>query len=77
MTEQTISQAISAYLASVAEARKEHTARTYANALNVFSAVLKERWLDLVKGFTVVVKPPPLIECHFEEWGFVPRRNNH
>ncbi|HAV76000.1 MAG TPA: hypothetical protein DCX53_01455 [Anaerolineae bacterium] len=46
MTEQTISQSISAYLASVAEARKEHTARTYANALNVFSAVLKERWLD-------------------------------
>ena len=46
MTDQTISQAISAYLASVAEARKEHTARTYTTALNVFSAVLKERWLD-------------------------------
>jgi integrase len=46
MTDQTISQAISAYLASVAEARKEHTARTYTNALNVFSAVLTERWLD-------------------------------
>ena len=46
MNDQTISQAISAYLASVAEARKEHTARTYTNALNVFSAVLKERWLD-------------------------------
>jgi integrase len=46
MTDQTISQAISAYLGSVAEARKEHTARTYGNALNIFSAVLKERWLD-------------------------------
>lgn len=46
MTDQTISQAISAYLASVQTARKEHTARAYTNALNVFSAVLKERWLD-------------------------------
>lgn len=46
MTDQTISQAISDYLAGVATARKEHTARTYTNALNVFSAVLKERWLD-------------------------------
>ena len=46
MSDQTLSQAISAYLASVAAARKEHTARTYTNALNVFSAVLKERWLD-------------------------------
>ncbi|HEY5730515.1 MAG TPA: tyrosine-type recombinase/integrase [Anaerolineales bacterium] len=46
MTTQTISEAISAYLAGVATARKEHTARTYTNALNVFSAVLKERWLD-------------------------------
>ena len=46
MTDQTLSQAISAYLAGVAAARKEHTARTYTNALKVFSAVLKERWLD-------------------------------
>ncbi|HSO11912.1 MAG TPA: tyrosine-type recombinase/integrase [Anaerolineales bacterium] len=46
MTNQTISEAISAYLAGVASARKEHTARTYTNALNIFSAVLKERWLD-------------------------------
>ena len=46
MPDQTLSQAISAYLAGVAAARKEHTARTYTNALNVFSAVLKERWLD-------------------------------
>ena len=46
MPDQTLSQAISDYLAGVATARKEHTARTYTNALNVFSAVLKERWLD-------------------------------
>jgi integrase/recombinase XerC len=46
MTDQTISQAISDYLAGVASARKEHTARTYANALRVFASVLKERWLD-------------------------------
>lgn len=46
MTEHTISQAISDYLVSVASARKEHTARTYANALRIFSSVLKERWLD-------------------------------
>jgi integrase/recombinase XerC len=46
MPEKTISQAISDYLASVAAARAEHTAHTYANALKVFSAVLKERWLD-------------------------------
>ena len=46
MSDQTLSQAISGYLAGVAAARKEHTARTYTNALNVFSAVLKERWLD-------------------------------
>jgi len=46
MTDQTISQAISAYLSGIAAARKEHTARTYTNALNVFSVVLKERWLD-------------------------------
>lgn len=46
MTEKTLSQAISDYLAGVAAARKEHTARTYANALRVFASVLKERWLD-------------------------------
>ncbi len=46
MTDQTISQAISDYLAGVASARKEHTARTYANALRVFASVLTERWLD-------------------------------
>lgn len=46
MTDLTLSQAISDYLAGVASARKEHTARTYANALRVFASVLKERWLD-------------------------------
>jgi len=46
MSEKTISQAISAYLAGVFSARTENTAHTYANALNIFSAVLKERWMD-------------------------------
>lgn len=46
MTDRTISQAISDYLAGVASARKEHTARTYATALRVFASVLTERWLD-------------------------------
>jgi integrase/recombinase XerC len=46
MSKMPISQAITEYLASVASARKEHTASTYKNALNVFSSVLKERWLD-------------------------------
>jgi integrase/recombinase XerC len=46
MTSKTIAQAISDYLSSVSSSRREHTARTYANALKVFSAVLKERWLD-------------------------------
>lgn len=46
MSEQTISQAISAYLDSVQLARSENTARTYKNALNIFKRVLKEYWLD-------------------------------
>jgi integrase/recombinase XerC len=46
MTDQTISQTISAYLDSVQLARRPNTARTYRNALNVFREVLKERWLD-------------------------------
>ncbi len=46
MTEQTISQAISAYLDSVSLARSNNTARTYKNALQVFKRVLTERWLD-------------------------------
>jgi site-specific recombinase XerD len=43
---QTISQAISAYLDSVALARSNNTARTYKNALRAFKSVLQERWLD-------------------------------
>ena len=46
MTEKTISQAISAYLDSVALARSKNTARTYKNALQVFKRVLDERWFD-------------------------------
>ena len=46
MPKQTISQAISSYLTVVASARKEVTARTYGNALNIFSSVLRERQLD-------------------------------
>lgn len=46
MTDQTISQAITAYLDTVASARKELTARAYANGLRIFSSVLRERWLD-------------------------------
>jgi len=46
MTDQTISQTISAYLDSVQLARSQNTARTYENALNVFKEVLKEYWLD-------------------------------
>jgi len=41
-----IAETIHKYLSSVKTARSEHTARTYANALSVFSRVLKERWLD-------------------------------
>ena len=41
-----IAETVSKYLAIVKTARSEHTARTYANALSVFSRVLKERWLD-------------------------------
>ena len=46
MAEPTVNQAIQAYLASVASARSENTAHTYANALKVFREVLAERWLD-------------------------------
>ncbi len=46
MTENSISQTISAYLDSVALARSKNTARTYKNALQVFKRVLDERWLD-------------------------------
>lgn len=46
MTDQTISQAASAYLDSVQLARSQNTHRTYGNALKVFQEVLKEYWLD-------------------------------
>ncbi len=42
----TIAEAIEKYLANIKTARSEHTARTYANALSVFSRVLIERWKD-------------------------------
>ena len=46
MSDQTISQAIDAYLDSIQLARSQNTARTYKNALSVFQRVLKEYWLD-------------------------------
>jgi len=46
MSDQTISEAISAYLDSVQLARSENTARTYKNALTIFKRVLNEYWLD-------------------------------
>ena len=46
MTDQTISQTISAYLDSVQLARRPNTARTYRNALKIFHEVLKEHWID-------------------------------
>lgn len=42
----TIAEAIEKYLANIKAVRSEHTARTYANALSVFSRVLIERWKD-------------------------------
>jgi len=46
MPDLTISDAISAYLDSLRLARSGHTARTYGNALAIFSRVLKEYWID-------------------------------
>jgi integrase len=46
MPDLTISEAISAYLDSLRLARSGHTARTYGNALAIFSRVLKEYWID-------------------------------
>lgn len=46
MNDQTISEAVLAYLDSVQLARSQNTARTYKNALTIFQRVLKERWLD-------------------------------
>jgi len=42
----TISQAMTNYVDTVKLARSEHTARAYKNALNEFSKVLVEKWLD-------------------------------
>jgi integrase/recombinase XerC len=41
-----ISQVIAKYLDVVKLTRSEHTMRAYKNALNVFSEVLVEKWLD-------------------------------
>ena len=42
----TISEAIQQYLDTVKLSRSVHTMLAYRNALNVFSAVLVEKWLD-------------------------------
>ena len=42
----TITQAMMKYVDTVRLARSEHTARAYKNALNEFSKVLVEKWLD-------------------------------
>lgn len=42
----TISEAIQHYLDTVKLSRSPHTMLAYRNALNVFSAVLVEKWLD-------------------------------
>lgn len=41
-----IAKAIDMYLSNIRTARSEHTARTYANAMSIFSRVLIERWKD-------------------------------
>jgi site-specific recombinase XerD len=41
-----LKETIGKYLHTIKTARSEHTARTYANALSVFSRVMKERWQD-------------------------------
>ena len=41
-----IAEAVKKYIDTVKTTRSEHTARTYSNALSVFSRVLKERWKD-------------------------------
>jgi integrase len=41
-----LKETIGKYLGIVKTARSEHTARTYASALSVFSRVMKERWQD-------------------------------
>jgi len=44
---ETVSQALSSYLASVRLSRSANTARTYTNAMNLFSQVLSGHKLDL------------------------------
>jgi len=44
---ETVSQALSRYLASVRLSRSANTARTYTNAINLYSQVLTEHKLDL------------------------------
>lgn len=46
MTSPTIAFAITQYLETVKLARAQHTARTYANALNIFREVLKSKKID-------------------------------
>lgn len=45
-TELSVDEARNAYLISVTGARSANTARSYANALNVFMRVLKEHWVE-------------------------------
>ncbi len=42
----TIAEAMEKYLQTIKLVRTDHTARAYRNALNVFSKVLVEKWLD-------------------------------
>jgi len=42
----TIADATTKYVDTVRQARSEHTARAYKNALNLFSKALVEKWLD-------------------------------
>jgi integrase/recombinase XerC len=47
MTTITIAQAIQFYLDSIRMARSENTARTYRNAMNIFSTVLADKKIDI------------------------------
>ena len=42
----TIADVMAKYVDTVRQARSEHTARAYKNALNIFNKVLVEKWLD-------------------------------
>jgi len=42
----TIADVMTKYVDTVRQARSEHTARAYRNAINVFNKVLVEKWLD-------------------------------